>query len=92
MEHAITAPSDGVVETIGFGPGALVEEGVELLKLKGTIMIRKLKSGEYRLYSRKIDHRRPGSAATSARSRRARRRKSTSARCSTSSGTDSAPN
>jgi 3-methylcrotonyl-CoA carboxylase alpha subunit len=36
MEHAITAPSDGVVETIGFAPGALVEEGVELLKLKGT--------------------------------------------------------
>ncbi len=36
MEHAITAPSDGVVETVGFAPGALVEEGVELLKLKGT--------------------------------------------------------
>jgi len=36
MEHAITAPSDGVVESVGFAPGALVEEGVELLKLKGT--------------------------------------------------------
>jgi 3-methylcrotonyl-CoA carboxylase alpha subunit len=36
MEHAIIAPSDGVVETVGFAPGALVEEGVELLKLKGT--------------------------------------------------------
>jgi 3-methylcrotonyl-CoA carboxylase alpha subunit len=36
MEHAIAAPSDGVVEVIGFAPGALVEEGVELLKLKGT--------------------------------------------------------
>jgi 3-methylcrotonyl-CoA carboxylase alpha subunit len=36
MEHAITALSDGVVESVGFAPGALVEEGVELLKLKGT--------------------------------------------------------
>jgi 3-methylcrotonyl-CoA carboxylase alpha subunit len=36
MEHAITAPSDGVIESIGFAPGALVEEGAELLKLKGT--------------------------------------------------------
>ena len=36
MEHAITAPSDGVVEAIDFAHGALVEEGVELLKLKGT--------------------------------------------------------
>jgi 3-methylcrotonyl-CoA carboxylase alpha subunit len=36
MEHAITALSDGMVESVGFAPGALVEEGVELLKLKGT--------------------------------------------------------
>jgi 3-methylcrotonyl-CoA carboxylase alpha subunit len=35
MEHAIAAPSDGVVESVGFAAGALVEEGVELLKLKG---------------------------------------------------------
>jgi biotin carboxyl carrier protein len=36
MEHAITAPADGVIDAIDFAPGALVEEGVELLKLKGT--------------------------------------------------------
>ena len=35
MEHAIAAPLDGTVEAIGFAPGALVEEGVELLRMKG---------------------------------------------------------
>ena len=41
---------------IHFAAGALVEEGVELLTLKRQDrMIRKLKSGEYRLYSRKIN-------------------------------------
>ena len=47
-------------------------------------MIRKLRSGEYRLYSRKVNPK--TSAATSAPSNRARRPKSTSRRCSISSG------
>ena len=48
-------------------------------------MIRKLKSGEYRLYSRKV-YPRTGKRRTSAHSGRARRRRSTSARCTSSSG------
>ena len=52
----------------------------------GETMIRKLQSGEYRLYSRKKDPK-TGDVATSARSSHARLRKSTSAPCSSSNGT-----
>ncbi|HLY58135.1 MAG TPA: biotin/lipoyl-containing protein, partial [Stellaceae bacterium] len=31
MEHTITAPADGTVETVRYQPGDLVEEGVELV-------------------------------------------------------------
>ena len=48
-------------------------------------MIRNLKSGEYRLYSRKKD-KKTGSAAISAPSSRAWQPRSTSAKCSISSG------
>ena len=48
-------------------------------------MIRKLKSGEYRLYSRKKDVK-TGSVATWERSPRVKKRKRTSAPCSISSG------
>jgi hypothetical protein len=47
-------------------------------------MIRKLKSGRYRLYSRKINPK-TANAATSGRSRRAPRQRSTSVPSSTSS-------
>jgi 3-methylcrotonyl-CoA carboxylase alpha subunit len=33
MEHAVTAPGDGVVREIRFAAGDLVEEGAELLVL-----------------------------------------------------------
>jgi 3-methylcrotonyl-CoA carboxylase alpha subunit len=33
MEHTVTAPADGVVETVRFAPGDLVEEGAELIVL-----------------------------------------------------------
>ena len=33
MEHAVTAPVDGVVEVVRFAVGDLVEEGVELITL-----------------------------------------------------------
>jgi 3-methylcrotonyl-CoA carboxylase alpha subunit len=33
MEHAVTAPVDGVVEAVRFAVGDLVEEGVELITL-----------------------------------------------------------
>jgi 3-methylcrotonyl-CoA carboxylase alpha subunit len=33
MEHTVTAPADGVVEAVRFGPGELVEEGAELITL-----------------------------------------------------------
>ncbi|HEV8014721.1 MAG TPA: acetyl/propionyl/methylcrotonyl-CoA carboxylase subunit alpha [Stellaceae bacterium] len=35
MEHAINAPADGVIDAVNFAPGALVEEGVELVRMKG---------------------------------------------------------
>ena len=53
-------------------------------------MIRKLKSGEYRLYSKKTDPR-PASARTLGHFRIAQGRKSTSARCRISSGTSRPP-
>jgi hypothetical protein len=46
-------------------------------------MIRKLKSGKYRLYSRKVDAK-TASARILVHLRVAKRRKSTNARCSTS--------
>ena len=49
-------------------------------------MIRKLKSGEYRLYSRKVDPK-TGKRRNLARSKRVRRRRSTNARCNFSSAT-----
>jgi hypothetical protein len=49
-------------------------------------MIRKLQSGGYRLYSRKVDPK-TGKRRNLGTFSRGRRRKSTSARCSISSGT-----
>jgi hypothetical protein len=51
-------------------------------------MIRKLKSGQYRLYSRKKDTRARDAAEIWARSGHVQKRKSMSARCSISSGPD----
>ena len=36
MEHAIAAPSDGVVEAVNFGAGDLVEEGALLVAFAPT--------------------------------------------------------
>jgi 3-methylcrotonyl-CoA carboxylase alpha subunit len=33
MEHTVSAPADGVVEAVRYGPGDLVEEGAELIAL-----------------------------------------------------------
>jgi 3-methylcrotonyl-CoA carboxylase alpha subunit len=34
MEHAVTAPRDGIVEAVHFAAGDLVPEGAELLTLE----------------------------------------------------------
>src|SRR5262249_17913272 len=56
-------------------------------RAKEATMIRKLKSGGYRLYSRKTNPK-TGRRRNLGRSRRARRRRSTNARCSISSAVD----
>ena len=76
---AVAKPAEAIppADNAGVGSGVVIE----------VMMIRKLAAGGYRLYSRKKDPK-TGSVAISGPSPHARRQRSTSARCSISSGTD----